>query len=518
MTQWGILPVKVSRWPWTLALILFGALSGVACLRYLSLNSTVFDLGIFVCNLTAIGLGGEWWRMFSGHVQPILWLYAWVVRILPDWLDPLGLMVVQAMALAVPVPFLARRCGALTAVAYVLYFAVWRNGLFDFHPDHVVVPLTFAFFFCEEDDRVVLACLAALSLCLVKETFALQTAACGLYMMLGRNGRGAGAFVFLAGLCWFWLATAKVIPFFTMDSGVGLEAGAFAWLGTGGLAGKFFNLVFHPLTTLSHCLGEPKKLRYLGALFGALGFLPLLAPRVLVVAAAPLALSLLSSRPDYYSYANHYTAGAIAPLVYAFARALPLVARFAQDQGWRLDRLAGLLLLVLAVAHFTLSLSPLSAPFWRGDMRGHFPTDRDIRVIRAMESLLPSDPTVAVVSQNSVNWGKAASRYFANSFPLAVFEDHLAQNMKGVTFAQFWRFAVTGRKPDFPVTPSLAEFVVLDLKRPWFVVDKGCEWRDGACRDQEAAAKFQDALDRLRKDFDVIHEDDGFFIFQRSTP
>lgn len=516
MASLGIIPDERPRWPWTMGLTLFGALTALACLRYLALRSTVFDLGVFVCNLTAMNRGGEWWRALNGHIQPVLWAYSWVVRPLPDWLAPLGLMVSQAFMLSLPLPFIARRYGAFPALAYFGYFAVWHNGLFDFHPDHLAIPIGFWFFFRVQDDRPWSAALAALCLCLIKETFAIQAAACGLYLACHRRGGAAGMFVFLVGLAWFWLATAKLIPFFTMDAGVGVSAGAFAWIGGGSVMGKIWFVLTHPFAVLGHALGDVKKLKYLAALFGGLALLPLGSPGPLLVAMPILALSLLSSRPDYYSIANHYTAGLVAPLVVAFAQALPLAQSVIQAKSQRVDRWAGSLFLVLFAGHVLFSPSPLSVHFWRnGGFSGYWPDSRDTRIIRDMENILPDDPRVVVVTQNSLNWGKAVTRYFANSFPLAVFEPHQAQNSGSATLADFRHFILSGEKPVFPVAKSLAEYVVLDLKRPWYVVDKGCEWKDGACQDTATAAAFQENLERTRRYFDTVHEDDGFMILKR---
>ena len=519
MSRYGILPEDKPRWPWTMGLVLLGALTALACMRYLSLRSTVFDLGVFVCNLTAMSQGGEWWRALNGHIQPVLWLYAWLIRPLPDWLTPLGLMVAQAFMLALPLPFLGRRYGVFAALAYFGYFAVWHNGLFDFHPDHLAIPLGFWFFFRVQDEDPWGAALAALSLCLVKETFALQAAVFGVYLAFTRGGGPAGIFVSAAGLAWFWLATAKLIPFFTMDAGVGVTAGAFAWIGGASVLGKAWWVLMHPVDTLGHVLGDPRKLKYLGALFGSLAFLPLLSPGPLFTVLPTLALSLLSSRPDYYSVTNHYTAGLVAPLIVAFARALPLAAEAVNARSGRLDRWAGTLFLVLLAGHVLLAASPLSIPFWRGGGGGGFwPDERDTRIIRAMEKNLPDDPAEVVITQNSLNWGKAVTRYFSNSFPLAVFEPHLAQDSRQATLRDFRRYVLTGIKPNFPVTRSLARYVVLDLKRPWFMVDQGCEWKDGACRDKAVADAFLENLERARRDFDTLVEDDGFLILKRKEP
>lgn len=520
MARLGIIPTRRARWPWSLGLALFGMLTAMACLRYLALRSTVFDLGIFVCNLSAMSQDGQWWRAFSGHVQPVLWLFSWIVGLLPDWLDPLGLMVAQAFFLALPLPFLAVRYGGFTALAYVLCFAVWHNGLFDFHPDHLAIPLGFLFFFSAEDERPWTAACAALCLCLLKETFALQAAACGLFLMQSRRsglaGFPAGCLVLALSLFWFWLATTRLIPFFTLDAGVGLSAGAFSWLGGGSLSAKLGFMLLHPFTVFGQMFGDPRKIKYMAALLGSLAFLPLLSPRVLLVAAPPLLLSLLSSRPDYFAISNHYTAGLVAPLIIAFARALPMARGMVEDLRGRVDRYAGALLLVLLAAHVALSPSPISVQFWRqGGVAGYFSADRDKRIIRALETGLPSDPETVIITQNSLNWGKIVSRNFSNSFPLAVFEPHLAQDMRQATLGDLRRFIITGQKPVFPLVESLAEYLVLDRKRPWFVVDQGCEWKDGACRDVAVAAVFRDKVEQAMLLFDVVHEDDGFMILKR---
>lgn len=519
MARMGIIPDDRPRWPWTMGITLFGALAALACMRYLALRSTVFDLGVFVCNLTAMSQGGEWWRALNGHIQPVLWVYSWIIRPLPDWLAPLGLMVAQAFMLSLPLPFLAWRYGAFTALAYFGYFAVWHNGLFDFHPDHLAIPITLWFFFRVQDERPWTAAFAALCLCFIKESFAIQAVACGLYLVFQRRGGIPGMVVFVVGLAWFWLATAKLIPFFTMDTGVGASAGAFAWISGGSVMGKIWFVLTHPSTVVGHALGDVKKLKYLGALLGGLAFLPLLSPGPLFVALPTLALSLLSTRPDYYSIANHYTAGLVAPLIISFAQAIPLATEVVQARRNRVDRWAGVLFLALLAGHVALSPSPLSVQFWKsGGFFGYWPDSRDTRIIRAMETVLPDDPTVVVITQNSLNWGKAVSRYFSNSFPLAVFEPHLAQNSGQASLADFRRFIFTGTKPDFPVAQSLAEYVVLDLKRPWFVVDKGCGWQGSVCSDQTVADLFRVNLEKTRQLFDTIHEDDGFLILKRRQP
>lgn len=519
MTRLDILPPEPERWPRTMGIVLFGVLAGMACLRYLALGTLVHDLGLTVRDLTAMNSEGQWWRAMNGHIQPVLWLFAWLMRPLPEWLAPLGLMVAQTFALALPLPALARRYGPFPALAYFAFFAVWYNGVLDFHTDHLAVPLTFWFFFAAQDGKPWRAAFFAFCLCLVKEHYAAQAAACGVYLMFQRRGAAAGLAVFFACLSWFWVATAKLVPFFSTDGAAALAAAPYAWIGGGSVLGKVWYVATHPFSVTAQVLCEPAKLRYVLALLGSLGFLPLLNPGPLLAALPVLAFALLSGRPEDYALGSQFGAGLTAPLLVAFAGALPLARDIVQSRRWRVDRWAGTLLLVVAAAHVAFSPSPASVDFFsHGGFAAYWPGERDKRIIRAMETILPEDPAVPVVTQNSLNWGKAVTRIFSQAFPLAVFEPYAEQNPSAASLRDFRRFVFSGEKPLYPVTENLAEYVTLDLKRPWYVGGRGCAWDGERCGDEALAAVFRENVARARELFETVHEDDGFMILKRRKP
>ncbi len=519
MTRLGILPPEPERWPRTMGLALFGVLACLACLRYLALSTHVHDLGLTMRDLTAIGSGGQWWRAMNGHIQPVLWLYAWLADPLPEWLAPLGLLVAQTFMLALPLPALARRYGAFAALAYFAFFAVWRTGLFDFHTDHLAVPLGFCFFFAAQDARPWRAAFFALCLCMIREPYAAQAAACGIYLAFQRRGAVAGLVTFALGMSWFWVATAKLVPFFSTESAAALAAAPYAWIEGGSVLGKVWHVVTHPFSVAAQVLCDPSRLRYMLALLGTVGFLPLLNPGPLLTGLPVFALALLSGRPEDYSLNSQFSAGMIAPIIVAFAGALPLAADIVESRRGRVDRWAGALLLVLAGGHVLFSASPVSLAFHtQGGFGAYWPGERDKRIIRAMETILPGDQTVPVVTQNSLNWGKAVTRDFSQAFPVAVFEPYREQNPTGASFADFRRFVLHGEKPSFPLSETLAEYVTLDLKRPWFVGGAGCAWDGQRCTDEAVAVAFMRDVDRARELFETIHEDDGFLILKRRKP
>ena len=77
-------------------------------------------------------------------------------------------------------------------------------------------------------------------------------------------------------------------------------------------------------------------------------------------------------------------------------------------------------------------------------------------------------------------------------------------------------FIRTGYKPPSITHERYADYVVLDLQRPWFIVDRGCDWLYGACRNPEMAAKFLRLVDETRRHYDTVFERDGFMILRRA--
>ena len=159
--------------------------------RYVTLSSNFADLGFFLNNFSNID--SQWQRTFYGHVQPLMILWGDGFQALPSSIAPLVLVGLQALALLGSVVAIWCVFGVWPGVGMLLYYPLWANALFDFHFDHLAVPLLAFFFITCERRRFGWATLAAAALVLVKEPFALQTVACGLYFgWLAFHQRGSG--------------------------------------------------------------------------------------------------------------------------------------------------------------------------------------------------------------------------------------------------------------------------------------------------------------------------------------
>lgn len=497
---------------WRAKVLLWGlaaVLVVMPLLKYQALASNWFDLGLFENAFHAMGGEGGIGHAFYGHAQPFMPVYALLYR----WSGPMGILALQGLALALPAWVLWRQYGTLPALAFLLYYPLWANAQFDFHFDHLAVPLLVGFYVAYERRRVGVALACALLLALVKEPFALQTAGCGLFLLwqagrhradpLSRRWAVAGAVLVLAGLGWFIVATQWLIPHFTGSRG-GLDADAFTWLGDG-LGAMAWQLFTHPWLPITEALSNPQKLLYLGVCFGLLAGVPLLRPQWLIPALPPLLIAMLARSENYYSYGNHYTAGLIGPLLVAFAHGMSTVRRIAGPWKSAAGPAVGIALLA---GHVALVSSPLGRLFWSDKVwhysrQAYWPDARTARIKAAIERWIPADASVGVSTQNTLNWGRMPRREAYFSFPDGVFEPKAVANWAGSTAAGS--------------APRYADYVVLDDKRPWFLGDQGCQWLFGRCTDARAAARYRDAVSAARQQYAVVYEDDGFSILRRRT-
>ncbi len=443
----------------------FIILASLAILKYLSLHSSFFDLGIFISLFYKLSHYEEWWRLFGGHAQPLMLIYAAVCKVLSENSAPLAVIVLQAFFLTLPGFWILKRYGRLPFLLFALYFPLWFNALFDFHMDHLAVPLLFWFYFLVEDGRYKLAVLPAVLLPFVKEPFALQTAACGIWLVvrsLWRNKPSTtnyqqiitGLFLILVGFGYFYLLVNYVFPALTGKKGY-LSTLAFSWMGNS--LREIVHFIFtHPLIILKEVLGSSEKVFYLVAVFGPFLFIPFLSPLYLIPAVPILAISLLSHNPNHYGYAHHYTVGLVAPIFMAFIKGLPktdkIVGRWlivgslwsnsnlwikkigislcskqlttdhcplttAHQPPTTNYQLLTLVLFSSLFFHILLSPSPISRLFWTNKVwnygyEAYIPTERDRMIKKAIKKYIPSDPEVAVATQNTLNWGYLALRRY----------------------------------------------------------------------------------------------------------
>jgi uncharacterized membrane protein len=537
--------------------VLVAVLLFLSLAKVLSLHSSFFDLGIFESLLHRIAITNEWQQAFAGHVHWFALPYGWLYGLPPPSLAPYFLVGMQAILLLLPSLWFYRRFGIFAAFVYVAYYPVWSNALLDFHFDHLAVLFLLGFYWALLSHQIGWAVVSATLLMFVKEPFALQTAACGvlllwvavhrksiwelpLELVSQRSLLFGAVWLIGVGLGYFVFATHYLLPYFSFDAERGaLDNGAFGWFGHS-LGEMIHTIITKPHIIVLDIISTPGKLIYLGVVFGLLAFIPLLRPVFLIPALPLLLIAMLSRLDNYYSYANHYTVGLIIPLMFAFMYGLPRAERiweklFLQIRGMlQYSRISSLsdngdycrrILYVLLFGwvlfgHIMLSPSPIARLFWSDKVwsyswRAYVPTERETMMKGAMLEHIPDDPEVSVTTQNSVNWSHLAHRTVYMPFPMGITEPRKVIDWSSHTWDGLGVFLKTGYKPLAITYDRYADYVVFDLKRPYFLGDRGCEWIYGECRNKEMEKLFLGWVAYTRSVYDTVFERDGFMILRR---
>jgi len=537
--------------------ILALALLFIPLARIFSLHSFFFDLGIFENYFFRIGTFNEWQLAFFGHSHWIANAYGKLYVLLPLSVAPYFLVGTQSILLVLPVIFFYRRFGLFMAYIYILFYPLWVNIHFDFHFDHLAIPLLMGFYLNLLDRRISWAILFATALIFVKETFALQAAACGILMLctvfrgdliwakpldqMDRRWLAIGGIWLIGlGLGCFYFMLIYLLPYYAPEEWQGPLAGdAFSWLGQG-LGDILLTVVTEPHAILGEIITNPGKLFYLFVVFGLLGFIPLLKPAIIIPAIPMLAIAMLSHLPNYYDHNTHYTAGLIIPVLFAFACGLPKAEQLSEKLFIKIDsklqflnaafllgdcdkrkRLFYVLLLGwVLVGHIMLSPSPISRLFWSNKVWSHnwtayIPTNRDKMIKVAIEKYVPTDSNVSVTTQNSLNYSHLAHRKVYLPFPLGIAEPQKIMDWSNRTWSGFWEFVRTGVRPQTFVNEKYADYVVLDLKRPLFLGDQGCGWIYGECRNKNMEEQFYIWVAHIQQTYILVFDLDGFMIFRR---
>lgn len=344
--------------------------------------------------------------------------------LIPSAYTLVALQVLLLASAALPVFLIARDrygsewAGTAWAAAYLLYPTTQFMAMAGpFQPRvPALVCFFWAFYFLER--RRLWPYLALLGVGMLARTdAALVVVAFGMVAALKRARWPFAVWPILVGLAYFYVAITYITPLFYSPSfqpvrvevpfdlsrdyndlwPCGLSPQACYYMHLGGSLGEIAkNILTHPVE-IFFFLFEPAKLEYLALLLGALLFLPLLAPRELLLAAPIIGINLLSTRPYQYSIEEQYQILVIPGLViagiYGGAWLWEQVAR-----RWAADdrrRPAGLALLAL-VALVGLTNIPLKNPVI-SSFRNPETAER-VALMEQMKALIPADAKVAATS------------------------------------------------------------------------------------------------------------------------
>jgi len=286
-----------------------------------------------ICNsltdTNCYGLNGI--NRFAIHFEPILFPISLLYFI---WPSPKALMILQVVIVAsgaFPAFWLARLrlrnvwAGVPFALLYLFDPTQQFEVNFDFHAVTLTTALLlFALYFLYV--RKTFWFFVFIILCLAcKEEIAGVVALLGLWVLIlqGRWHVGLG----VVALAFCWTGIGLLVIHYSSPIGYSLLASRYAYLGTGPVQ-IALNILTHPVSIIKDHVLEPYHMLYLRKLLAPMGYLPLLAPWVLVLALPTLALNMLSSETNMISGSYQYNAEIIPILIFASIEATVLIIWF----------------------------------------------------------------------------------------------------------------------------------------------------------------------------------------------
>lgn len=265
---------------------------------------------------------------FAIHFEPILFPTSLLYYV---WPGPNTLLIFQTLVVAsgaFPAFWLARLrlrsnlAAVPFALLYLLYPAQQQATIFEFHAVTMTAALLlFALYFMYTRRTLWLFVFAILTMA-CKEELPAVIALLGLWMILfqqrWRSGLG------LIGIAFGWLGIALLCYHIFSPTGHPLLASRYSYLGSGPVQ-IALNFLRHPVSLLKQHVWEVHHRYYLELLLSPTGYLPLLAPWVLVLAVPSLALNLFSSDPNQYVGVFQYSAEIVPILIFATIEAVVFI-------------------------------------------------------------------------------------------------------------------------------------------------------------------------------------------------
>lgn len=379
---------------------------GICCsfTRYYRFGAMAYDLGIFVQGIWLLSrfqtpfvtLRGL--NLFADHFSPILLPLALLYRLFPD---PRMLLVLQTLALgsgAIAVYLLAlyrlrsQLLGIAIAWTYLLYPAVQRINLFDFHPDAFITPFfLFALVSLEKQNwRTFWLLLVCAFAC--KESCSLIGLLFGFYVGK-RGGWKQGVAVSLVSFVWLLIALK------TMQWLDGGHPSAYFWLYHAygdSLYSIVTGVMLHPVRVISTCLSD-QSLAYLGDLLYPLAFLPLLMPEILLVILPTLLSNLLADRVQMHYVGIHYSAPLIPYLLLATILGIERVGEILQSPPRWQKCVYGLLSAPLLLCAF-IATRQMGGWFGRASPYPPMLSEVQGRLVRRWLQQIPPDASISAQS------------------------------------------------------------------------------------------------------------------------
>ena len=137
----------------------------------------------------------------------------------------------------------------------------------------------------------------------------------------------------------------------------------------------------------------------------------------------------------------------------------------------------------------------------------------------ALTKHIPANPEIIISMQNTLNSGYLRKYKTIFVFPSAGNEKTPIPKIGQLDWTGFLNFLKHKKLEKNISNPAWADYVILDLKKPWFIVAQGCHWVKGICLEgqQKFTSKFSRLIKKTEQDFETIYENDEFLILKNRS-
>ncbi len=190
----------------------------LSILRYLSLHTTLLDLGLYDNKVFRIARFGELSCSIDGHLRATIILFAPLYLIVSS---PIVLLTIQTFMLTLGGVLLfyysqlilnSKAASIIILLAYFLYPSLEFNNLFDFHTDHMIIPIFFAAFYFIEQEKKRSFLLSLLPGLFLKEPLLPSLVGMGVYAIVRKRWWWEGCSVILASLLLLYIQWNFLAP------------------------------------------------------------------------------------------------------------------------------------------------------------------------------------------------------------------------------------------------------------------------------------------------------------------
>lgn len=353
----------------------------LALLKILKLETyhyNFFDAGIYVNKLWILSdsffTNSFLSTLFSGHFQPIILLYAVILKFTSSINLVFILETIFLSSGAIPLYLYSlsiiknRNTSLLLVLIYLFSPVLLFNDILGFHPDHIVMPLIlWCFYFAQQKKPLYLFC-CMLLISLAGEQWIPSLISFSIYIFFYGSCKKLSLLFFIFFSCQFIFIYFYLLPFFnsTDIDPLGVTSNANS---------VYEKLLSFSLDDKASLFADKKKFLFLYQILFQFAFTPILNSKFLLIGFPELLKIIGSSEPLHYAIEGHYTLIIFPIVIISFIDLIPKLISFSSNffhhkiTAYKIVLISFLATLGMSIAHSPL---PISLSFWLDISSGDF--------------------------------------------------------------------------------------------------------------------------------------------------